>query len=271
MNQPSIILLFSLAALDFVHAYSLHLQVPSVVTFQKYEEETCVRINDVRYRESSCIQPLDCLFTINMQPGTYTASEPPRHVDPGYAICTTNFRDVILRTNRSDRIIDSIYLNTSEHSTLHLSAAVSWKQFPGYSGKQRPRVWLEHNGRILGGEKTSDSFHYMDKVPIHPGTHFITIKAKLSEGDDAAWCSCPSIGDGFVVGHRLCGWMTRSQGNSVASLVHKKNSSYYQARAVWVMLPDTNLPSERNYSQITTKWDLSSQEKAGGKMLYHSL
>ena len=74
--------------------------------------------------------------------------------------------------------------------------------------RYEPEVWLEVNGKKYSLRKTR-VYHFFREIVALPGTNYITLKAKAN--GNGTWCSCPSIGNGFVLSHRLCGWYSTNK------------------------------------------------------------
>ena len=202
----SVMFVRAIMCLILVEGYQIHLTEPSVVTFTEYTRG--IEINQVPYRESSCYHYPECLFSVNMGPGSYQTSTPPTKIDLGSATCSKKDLSDQILTPYHEVIIDQInitipYIDADSHTWLTVSAFVSWLPFPGYSDGKDPLIWLTLDGKRLHLNQ-SRVYHWLEKIPIAPGYHTLTLRARLT--DQGAWCSCPSIGNGFVLAHRLCGW-----------------------------------------------------------------
>ena len=191
--------------------YYTTLTEPSIVTFQGYSRG--IGINDTYFRESACYYSPDCLFSINLRPGIYHTSEKPVQVKSGSAVCgDQSFSDYIIRP-QEERVIDQIEIPIpsdidTDSKWLTISAFTSWLPFPGNDETYEPEVWLEVNGKKYSLRKTR-VYHFFREIVALPGTNYITLKAKAN--GNGTWCSCPSIGNGFVLSHRLCGWYSTNK------------------------------------------------------------
>jgi hypothetical protein len=209
MGSPLYCLL--LFILNLSQGYYTTITEPSIVTFQGYSRG--IGINNTYFRESACYFSPDCLFSINLRPGIYHTSERPIQIKAGSAVCgVRDFSDHIIRP-QEERVMDQIEITTlsdteTDSKWLTISAFISWLPFPGNDETYEPEVWLEVNRKKYSLRKTR-VYHFFREIRAIPGTNYITLKAKAN--GNGTWCSCPSIGNGYVLSHRLCGWYSTNK------------------------------------------------------------
>lgn len=191
------------------NSYNLNVLEPSTYTFRNYGEQ--FSINNISYREASNYDNTTSLFVINLKRGNYQVTNPPYYSTTVDTISsnTTNLNRII--TKNTQVLIDKIKLMNKDPDLLWVAGRVSSLPFPSNNKIIPPTYYLIINNKTMVKEQTS-SFSFFLQVPIEVGLVDIQV---IGTSVNNNWCSCPSIGNGFVLSHGLWAWISPDSNKKV--------------------------------------------------------
>ncbi len=234
------LLLFFSLSLNVTLGYQITLQDTTTLVFKNYNQTFSV--NGLKYRESSTYDPSNSQFTIKLPPGTWNVTNAPFY---STTLATINSRDTHLDRlliKNKPRLIDTIMINvTSPNSLLWISSQMTGLPFPTSDKIKFPYYRLVVNGKIISQEQTPVFSRFIN-LPIDPGYYNISTIGYSKYQD---WCSCPSVGNGFILSHDLWAWVSINNDKMAVTMTTNDNLLLNSEEGISTDLP-SNLILDTN-------------------------
>ena len=221
----------------FNNDYELILSYPTTAVFKNYNKT--FSINNIDYRESATYQLESSQFTVRLPVGKWSVTNPPFYttIVPTFNSKLTD-KNIIISKDQETTIDELLLQVTQPNSQLWISARSSALPFQSQGKTTDPYYSLLIDNRVIV-KKQTPIFTVFLNIPIDIGIYNISIRA--STGDNL-WCSCPTIGNGFILSHDLWAWIT---------VDHNKPLVNYNIKTPEPIM--INVPMDDNIEQNDTK------------------
>ena len=189
--------------------FQLYIDQPSIVLFNyklnsNYINATNLLINNVGYRETSIPSNFNGITAFELNPGKYNLKM--KHMDTNLDWKTfTKYQKIMTsQHNLNDIIVNNStlvsykYYSNNNHM-LHFAYQIVLPP------KDNQIEFTVNIDGITYTKISNNGFSIYKNITLYPGYHFITITSKSSTN----WCSCPSIGNGYMTGRYFYAWINK--------------------------------------------------------------
>ena len=196
--------------------YDLILSYPTTVVFKNYNKT--FSINNINYRESATYQLESSQFTVRLPAGKWSVTNPPIYttIVPTFNSKLTD-KNMIISKDQETTIDELLLQVTQPNSQLWISARSSALPFQSLSKTTDPYYSLLIDNRVIV-KRQAPIFTVFLNIPIDIGIYNISIKATTRDNN---WCSCPTIGNGFILSHDLWAWITIDHNKHLVNYTNK--------------------------------------------------